>query len=50
MTSIIEVAESRQVPRATEAEIYALIASDLNDAIAKLLLLLNKEGCPKLQP
>ena len=36
VTSIIEVEESRQVPRATETEIYALISSDLNDAIAKL--------------
>jgi len=36
VTSIIEVDESRQVPRASVSAIYELIENDLNDAISKL--------------
>jgi tetratricopeptide (TPR) repeat protein len=36
VTSIVSIDESREIPRATETEIYNLIEEDLKDAIAKL--------------
>lgn len=36
VTSIISIDESREIPRATEGEIYNLIIEDLEDAVGKL--------------
>ena len=36
VTQIVTAEESRQIPRASEADIYKLIVADLTDAVAKL--------------